>query len=161
MARIKAIPTRYAGRYFRSRLEARWAVFFDACGIEWMYEPEGFRLSDGTCYLPDFYLPKFSGGIFAEVKAINGDFSKTQKFALEINKSVLFLDGEPGCRNFWMTYPQCSEEKYDDVISEEECCFYDKYLNERLFYGPGGDECHPIYNPLVYCAVQKALSARF
>lgn len=38
---IKPIETRYAGCRFRSRLEARWAVFFDALKIEWEYEPEG------------------------------------------------------------------------------------------------------------------------
>jgi hypothetical protein len=32
---IVAIPTRYKGYHFRSRLEARWAVFFDALGIKW------------------------------------------------------------------------------------------------------------------------------
>ena len=32
---IKAIPTEYKGYRFRSRLEARWAVFFDACGADW------------------------------------------------------------------------------------------------------------------------------
>jgi len=42
---------------FRSRLEARWAVFFDALGEEWQYEVEGFELPSGR-YLPDFYLPK-------------------------------------------------------------------------------------------------------
>lgn len=56
---MKAIQTEYKGYLFRSRLEARWAVFFDACGIEWEYEPEGLVLSDGTHYLPDFYLPDF------------------------------------------------------------------------------------------------------
>ena len=30
MNRIKPIQTRYKGFNFRSRLEARWAVFFDA-----------------------------------------------------------------------------------------------------------------------------------
>lgn len=30
---IKAIETSYAGCRFRSRLEARWAVFFDTLGI--------------------------------------------------------------------------------------------------------------------------------
>lgn len=52
---ISAIPTHYAGCYFRSRLEARWAVFFDALGIEWEYEPEGFATSIGN-YLPDFRI---------------------------------------------------------------------------------------------------------
>jgi hypothetical protein len=53
---IKAIETVYKGYRFRSRLEARWAVFFDTLGIEWAYEPEGFELPDGSRYLPDFFL---------------------------------------------------------------------------------------------------------
>lgn len=64
---IKAIETRYKGYRFRSRLEARWAVFFDALGVEWRYEPEGFDLGKELgYYLPDFYLPKFNA--WAEVK---------------------------------------------------------------------------------------------
>ena len=55
MNEIKAIPTEYKGYLFRSRLEARWAVFFDAMGIEYEYESEGLVLSDGSWYLPDFY----------------------------------------------------------------------------------------------------------
>jgi hypothetical protein len=53
---IKAIETAYNGYLFRSRLEARWAVFFDAADIGYAYEPEGFDL-DGLHYLPDFWLP--------------------------------------------------------------------------------------------------------
>jgi len=53
---IKAIETKYKGYRFRSRLEARWAVFFDFLGIEWDYEPEGFDLGEGVFYLPDFRL---------------------------------------------------------------------------------------------------------
>lgn len=54
-----AIETEYAGRLFRSRLEARWAVFFDQVGIHWEYEPEGYETPAGR-YLPDFriYLRK-------------------------------------------------------------------------------------------------------
>lgn len=54
MAEIKAIETYYNGYRFRSRLEARWAVFFDALDVEYEYEPEGFYLSSGKLYLPDF-----------------------------------------------------------------------------------------------------------
>lgn len=54
--RIRAIETRYRGYRFRSRLEARWAVFFDALEIRWDYEPEGFELGGGAMYLPDFFL---------------------------------------------------------------------------------------------------------
>lgn len=61
----RAIETRFRGHRFRSRLEARWAVFFDALAIRWVYEIEGFDL-DGTWYLPDFWLPDL--GWWAEVK---------------------------------------------------------------------------------------------
>ena len=69
---IKPIETVYKGYKFRSRLEARWAVFFDACGVEWEYEPEGYDLGDGVYYLPDFLLHdvdgRDGGDIYVEVK---------------------------------------------------------------------------------------------
>ncbi len=66
METIKAIETKYNGYLFRSRLEARWAVFFDVAGIKYEYEPEGYELEDGTRYLPDFYLPELD--MHVEVK---------------------------------------------------------------------------------------------
>jgi len=70
---MQAIQTKYAGCFFRSRLEARWAVFLDHVGIQWQYEYQGFAcpyrltLEDGTFpYLPDFWLPEL--GMYAEVK---------------------------------------------------------------------------------------------
>lgn len=64
---IKAIETSYAGCHFRSRIEARWAVFFDTLGIEWHYEPQGYLIGDNQAtYLPDFWLPQMK--IWAEVK---------------------------------------------------------------------------------------------
>lgn len=72
MSRIKAVPTEYKGYLFRSRLEARWAVFFDALGIEWEYEPEGIVLSNGKSYLPDFYLVDFYCFFEVKSKAIKG-----------------------------------------------------------------------------------------
>jgi len=62
----KAIETHYNGYRFRSRLEARWAVFFDHAHIKYEYEPQGFELEDGTRYLPDFYLPEYD--YYVEVK---------------------------------------------------------------------------------------------
>jgi hypothetical protein len=46
---IKAHPTLYAGTMFRSRLEARWAAFFDLKKWKWEYEPIDL---DG--WTPDF-----------------------------------------------------------------------------------------------------------
>lgn len=89
---IKPIETFYKGYRFRSRVEARWAVFFDALGIEWEYEPEGFVLDDGTCYLPDFRLKCWGtrGGLcknpfplYVEVKGemSQEDADKIRKFS--------------------------------------------------------------------------------
>jgi hypothetical protein len=69
----KPIETEYNGYRFRSRLEARWAVFFDALEIKYQYEHEGYETSDDfyseKCrYLPDFYLPEC--GTFVEVKGV-------------------------------------------------------------------------------------------
>lgn len=60
-----AIPTEYRGHRFRSRLEARWACFFDNCGWPWEYEP--FDL-DG--YIPDFVLTFPHAPILVEVKPV-------------------------------------------------------------------------------------------
>ena len=80
MKQIKAIETRYKGYKLRSRLEARWAIFFDALGIKWEYEPEGFHLPDGSMYLPDFRVTTPDGCIvFYEVKPSGTKFD--QKFS--------------------------------------------------------------------------------
>lgn len=65
---MKVLPTKYGGIYFRSRTEARWAIFFDLLGLRYEYEPEGVMFENGVQYLPDFYLPGVRGGIFVEIK---------------------------------------------------------------------------------------------
>ncbi len=62
---ITALETNYEGINFRSRIEARWAVFLDALGIVWEYEKEGLDL-EGTWYLPDFWLPQLE--LWLEIK---------------------------------------------------------------------------------------------
>ena len=53
---IKAIPTDYNGVHFRSRLEARWAVFFDNLRMTWTYEPPLPFEPLWPSYRPDFYV---------------------------------------------------------------------------------------------------------
>lgn len=97
---LKPIETIYDGYRFRSRLEARWAVFFNAAGIRYQYEPEGFVGLWGERYLPDFYLPDFD--IYAEVKPnkekLLDDASKISGCidwqATEISRTGLLLLGQ-------------------------------------------------------------------
>lgn len=70
MPTFAAIPTMYAGVQFRSRLEARWAAFFDLIGWKWEYEP-----FDLPGYIPDFRVRKTDavdpGWILCEVKPVS------------------------------------------------------------------------------------------
>jgi hypothetical protein len=57
------IPTLYRGVMFRSRLEARWAAFFDLIGWAWTYEPQ-----DLAGYIPDFSVAFEAAPLLVEVK---------------------------------------------------------------------------------------------
>jgi len=99
---IKAIETVYNGYRFRSRLEARWAVFFDTLGIKYDYELEGFDLGDAGWYLPDFWLPQVK--MWAEVKAIElneNEVAKAKALAKQSGHSVLMLVGTPDNKPYW------------------------------------------------------------
>lgn len=67
MTTIAPIETHYAGCRFRSRIEARWAVFLDLLGLRWEYEPQGFDLPSGA-YLPDFKIYLGNSYCWWEVK---------------------------------------------------------------------------------------------
>lgn len=90
-----AIETEYAGHRFRSRLEARWAVFFDHLGIKWLYEPQGYVLGNGQRYLPDFWLPQFQ--VWAEVKgaATVDDMATLQYAAAADGLPLIYERGDP------------------------------------------------------------------
>lgn len=92
---IKPIETRYAGCRFRSRLEARWAVFFDTLGIPWEYEPQGYVVGeDERPYLPDFWLPEQH--LWVEVKGhLEHDELQTLVAAARINGLPSNLSGQP------------------------------------------------------------------
>lgn len=99
---LKPIETHYNGYRFRSRLEAKWAVFFDVLGLRYEYEREGFDL-DGRRYLPDFWLPEKD--CWVEIKGaephyvlekhcLSEDMTKCMLLARHSGKSVLWLKGQ-------------------------------------------------------------------
>lgn len=92
---VRPIESGYAGCRFRSRLEARWAVFFDTMGIPWQYEPQGFTLSDGRKYLPDFLLPEC--GTWVEVK---GGADRLDRSLIEqAARDLPAIAPQPGCES--------------------------------------------------------------
>ncbi len=87
---IKAIRTFYNGTWFRSRLEARWAAFFDECEWQWVYEPEDY---DG--YIPDFKL-NLRVPIYVEVKPVQWDGSDSDLEIKDDARSKAIASGLKG-----------------------------------------------------------------
>lgn len=97
---VGAIETIVGDYHCRSRLEARWIVFFLSLQFDFQYEPEGFELPSGR-YLPDFYFPTIR--MFGEVKPI--DFTEQERIkctelADASNCPVLLLIGPPGYKTY-------------------------------------------------------------
>ena len=104
MRELNQIDTFYDNLYFRSRTEARWAVFFNAIGWEYLYEFEGYNLPIG-CYLPDFYFPKLN--VWAEVKPgeLNEiELTKCKELSFKMKSNdlgidVILLEGVPSFKS--------------------------------------------------------------
>ena len=121
---VKAIETIYKGYRFRSRLEARWAVFFDALGIEWEYEAEGYDLGPLGYYLPDFYLPQI--GCFGEVKP--GRFSREEwAKCVALPKPCILFDGPPKEKIYYGTAPQAWNDSDDQGLPVDGYDYYCSY----------------------------------
>ena len=104
MNTIQAIETQYNGYRFRSRLEARWGVFFDTLNVPYLYEPEGFEFDDGVRYLPDFWLPTWN--CWVEIKPqmnqeADDALERLRMLAEQTNTGALLLAGDvwPGRTN--------------------------------------------------------------
>lgn len=100
LSNIKPIETKYAGHLFRSRLEARWAKFFDVLEITWAYEQEGYDLGSVGYYLPDFVLPgvyyrtTLLTGWIAEVKPVTAFNIKLDTLCVQLQKPGILLGAE-------------------------------------------------------------------
>ena len=163
-SKIKAIETRYKGYRFRSRLEARWAVFFDALGIKWSYEAEGYDLGEYGWYLPDFYLPQVDR--FCEIKptveAAELERNRHIAFVKMVHSPLLLLIEIPD-----IAFYECiskSESGESSSHLEFISTYRGYHISEHRFYScPGSD--NPVEEGIVSkcdeSAVVAARSARF
>lgn len=88
---IKSISTIYNGVSFRSKLEAKWAEFFDSIGMNWISEVEGYRFSDGTKYLPDFWLQDCRTYFEVKVPLNEKDMTKMRNLAEAVAKKGIMV----------------------------------------------------------------------
>jgi hypothetical protein len=104
---IAAIPTEYKGRMYRSRLEARWAAFFDR--LSWGAEYEPFDLG---AWSPDFLLRHLN--VLVEVKPITTfDGATWNKMSGTCAERGLFKDGDDQIGGILLTLlaPQITNDK--------------------------------------------------
>lgn len=132
-ARTKPIETTYGGCRFRSRLEARWAVFFTRLGLDWEYESQGYRAAfevgpEGKrfAYLPDFHLPQL--GLYVEVKPAMPDhvdpegvkrwqfFAGTVAFEWDHGRTAMFCGAIPDPDTVDHMGPPRAEHWYEQKI---------------------------------------------
>ncbi len=100
---IRPIKTAYKGTTYRSRLEGRWAVFFDSLDIKFVYEKEWVKLGCKKRYLPDFWLPHTveelaseGWGLWVEIKPLEGmGLDKVIALAEVTKHNALLIQGKP------------------------------------------------------------------
>jgi hypothetical protein len=176
---ISPIPTRYAGILFRSRTEARWAVFLDHLNLKWEYEREGFEIGGVTRYLRDFWLPELD--FWLEVKGDDPDdmdCDKAHKLAVASARRVYVFfgghsmpDGPHGPSTAYCFYPdgggdhgyfwcECStcgrlgiefEGRADRLSCKRQSCSKSNH----------GDKGHNYSTPRLCAATSAARSERF
>lgn len=171
MGQIKAIETRYKGYRFRSRAEARWAVFFDTLGLKYVYEPEGFELPCGR-YLPDFLLPEID--YWFEVKGQKPTPDEVVKCGFlydATQRPVILAVGPPSPEPQLLRIPLfwVEEDAGADILAPR-FVFADDRRNERQFWllddenpeahclGPDTGRDHDRW-PLIHSATQRGYTA--
>lgn len=75
-----ALAAEWKQTRFRSRLECRWAMFFDSLNLPWSYEPAQFALATAP-YTPDFFV---EGLGFFEIKPASVLDDRWQEFAATV-----------------------------------------------------------------------------
>lgn len=168
---MRPIETIYGGCRFRSRLEARWAVFFDSLGLPWEYEPEGFELRSGR-YLPDFRVVYPGRGAgdgpsiwWFECKphmALVGAYEWARMREFDSEAPLIVLDGPPDDR-LYLRAMDASADDANEALRDGWALWSRRqrpWLDEsQIWFGPFGG--HGCVSDVIAGAVAVARFTRF
>lgn len=130
MTDLRPIETIYNGFRFRSRLEARWAVFFDQASIHYDYEVEGFELPGGVRYLPDFHLTDIN--YYVEIKPhhefTRADIQKAILFSVDADRPLLLIVGAPTSESMYVI----DRTTFESWAAEKDYYENDAHLRETF-----------------------------
>jgi|tagenome__1003787_1003787.scaffolds.fasta_scaffold20461672_1 hypothetical protein len=108
----RSVPTYYdvTGTWYRSKLEAQWAVFFHHLGVTATYEPKRFDTTIGN-YTPDFWIGEWK--MWIEIKPCRPDRFEAgrntlRKLARIINRNkhrrALVIWGKPAFSEYKVAF---------------------------------------------------------
>jgi hypothetical protein len=170
------IPTTYKGVQYRSRLEAKWAVFFDHLGFEFAYESNSVKDEHGNIlYTPDFYI--YDGfkahdwveNFLIEIKPVPPNKEYLDRLAalpLPYTKEILIMVGEPSFsqkNGFWLyCWDPIPTPKFDwyKGFFLEQCNHCTRFNIATYNYNDIYCDCDTRYNSYPY-AKKMALTYRF
>jgi hypothetical protein len=168
---VKAIDTEYNGYLFRSRLEARWAVFFDSLDIKYRYEVEGFDL-DGVYYLPDFWLPHIvpelaadGWGLWVEIKPLpisEDELKKAVSLVEKTKHNMVIFQGDPWPEEYSVlkiSGTHCSPPRHVEGLSFFQEVF--GYIHLKRSKSSSGGSYPAAYGGDLQGAYKAARQARF
>ena len=112
---IESVETLYNNIMFRSRLEARWAIFWDNLKVSYEYEPKKFDFGEMR-YIPDFWLPEQQKWVEIKGQMPNDvEIKKAQLLAQETKNDVAILSGLVRFDTFACNY--CNSSHYITIPS--------------------------------------------
>jgi hypothetical protein len=124
----KSKKTKYNNIEYRSKIEARWAVFFDCLGITHKYEPDWSDVEINLrtyYYKPDFYIsiPSSKQEFYVEIKTqVPTEYEqlKAAAWAKDIGAIIFFYNLQPPNDDTESGWLLCWEEIPKKVIMHDQ-----------------------------------------
>jgi hypothetical protein len=169
---IEAIETTYNHIVYRSRLEARWVIFWDTLNVKYEYEPRKFDFGE-IKYIPDFWLPEIEKWV--EIKGqvpMEMEIKKAQLLVKETHQDIVILSSLFRFETFACNY--CKNYHYVEMPSGVGITYLrgdtgtmrrlnlqiDEFMFVFLGYKLETDNLHLAFVP-IQLALRKALRHQF